>query len=1029
MKKNTLFLFSSWFMGVLFALFAISMAVATFIENDFGSIVAQKWVYGAKWFELILFLLVVNLIGQIFEKQLFNRKKLTILLFHLSFVLIIIGAGITRYFGFDGSMHIRQGSTQNICTSTEKYVHLTIKDESNKKVFENENRLDITSKSVDNYSKTVSLNNKDYSIKLVEFIPNAIETIADSKEGEPLIGIMINYGFMIRQSKILKQGDIQNINGVNVGFSSNDSIPIRLIFEKDSFYILSNEDLMVTNMMSQQKSIVKKGNKSLIKHMEVFNIKGKGLVIQKFSSSGEIKLVSHKINSNEQSRNVLKFEVKTGSLSKNVNLWIEDEMETSNESIQLEDKTLELSYGPRKIMLPFGIKLNKFILDRYPGSNSPSSYKSDVTLIDYVHKIEKPYSIYMNHILKYKGYRFYQSSYDKDERGTILSVNQDRVGMLVTYLGYILLFLFIILSIFNKNSLLRTITINAWNNSMKKVGITILAIFISSTALFGNDQKVVVDKRVADNFGKVLVQDQKGRTKPLFTLSNDIIRKVTKKNQFEDYSSMQVFLGFYSDFNSWKDVKLIKVSNGDLAKKLEISGDYAAFTDIVDLETNNYKLGKLVEEAYSKPDGSRNKLDKEVIKLDERINILYMIYTGEFFKIFPLNNKTSNWGSPYEAIKYAQSKEDSLYLKNIMNLIIESSQKASISRNYKEVDEFVNSISDYQRKFSTYPLPSKSKVNIEISYNKTKIFEKLFPYYATLGLILVITLIISIVSGRENKPKLIKYLNILLIVGFVFHTLGLALRWYISGHAPLSNGYESMVFISWATLLAGFIFSKKSNFSIPATAVLSSLTLLVAHLSFMDPEITNLVPVLKSYWLTLHVSVIISSYGFLGLGAILGLIVLILYSLSSPRNRERISKAVDELTVLNYSTLTIGLYLLTIGTFLGAIWANESWGRYWGWDPKETWSLITLIIYSIVIHSRMIKSLRSIFVFNILSLFAFSSVLMTYFGVNYYLSGLHSYASGDPIPVPSFVYITVIALILLSVFASIKYKKFETNDK
>ena len=216
----------------------------------------------------------------------------------------------------------------------------------------------------------------------------------------------------------------------------------------------------------------------------------------------------------------------------------------------------------------------------------------------------------------------------------------------------------------------------------------------------------------------------------------------------------------------------------------------------------------------------------------------------------------------------------------------------------------------------------------------------------------------------------------------------------------MSNGYESMIFISWVTLLAGFIFSRKSAFALSATAVLASMTLMVAHLSFMDPEITNLVPVLKSYWLTLHVSVITGSYGFLGLGAILGLIIMVLLLFSNAGNSERISATIDELTVINYKTLTLGLYFLTIGTFLGAVWANESWGRYWGWDPKETWSLITIIIYSIVIHSRNIPGMKDIFTFNLLSLFAFSSVLMTYFGVNYYLSGMHSYAAGDPVPVP-----------------------------
>jgi cytochrome c-type biogenesis protein CcsB len=234
-----------------------------------------------------------------------------------------------------------------------------------------------------------------------------------------------------------------------------------------------------------------------------------------------------------------------------------------------------------------------------------------------------------------------------------------------------------------------------------------------------------------------------------------------------------------------------------------------------------------------------------------------------------------------------------------------------------------------------------------------------------------------------------------------------------------------MIFISWVTLLAGLIFSRRSDFTLSATAVLASMTLMVAHLSFMDPEITNLVPVLKSYWLTLHVSVITGSYGFLGLGAILGLITMILLSLSGDRNRDRISGTIDELTVINFKSLTIGLYLLTIGTFLGAIWANESWGRYWGWDPKETWSLITIVIYTLVTHSRLIPGFKDIYSFNLLALIAFSSVLMTYFGVNYYLSGLHSYVGGDPVPVPGFVYVSVAVLAGLSVAAYMKYRKWE----
>ncbi|MFC2104868.1 c-type cytochrome biogenesis protein CcsB, partial [Bacteroidota bacterium] len=684
---------------------------------------------------------------------------------------------------------------------------------------------------------------------------------------------------------------------------------------------------------------------------------------------------------------------------------------------------IEISYNPLEIELPFSLKLEDFILDRYPGSSSPSSYKSNVVLIDEQNNINMPYSIYMNHILKYKGWRFFQSSYDRDERGTILSVNKDFAGMMITYAGYFTLFLFILLSMINKNSAFRTVTRNFFKSVAGKVA-TLLVLFITVSSLVNaQGQKFVVDKARANEFGKILVQDQKGRTEPLYTLSNDILRKVARETELDGYTPMQVFLGIYFDFQNWQYVPLIKVSNAEVKKMIGISSNFAAFTDIVDMQTNIYKLKQSVNAAYAKPAGARNKFDKEIIKVDERLNICYMIYTGEFMKIFPVKDQSLKWHAPHDAYKFVSDSEDSLYLRNIVDLFAQGIQKGKSSGDYTQPDEVLKSIITYQRNFAQYELPSQKKVNAEIFYYKSKIYDRLFPFYATVGLLLLFILLYGIIAQNRNLKTVINIFKGLIFIGFVFHTIGLAIRWYVSGHAPMSNGYESMIFISWVTVLAGFIFSKRSAFVLAATAVLGGFTLMVAHLSFMDPEITNLVPVLQSYWLTLHVSVITGSYGFLGLGAIIGIIVLILYSLTSEKNKSNILSTIEELTVINYKALTIGLYLLTIGTFLGAVWANESWGRYWGWDPKETWSLITIIVYSFVTHSRMINGLKGFFAFNVLALFGFSSVLMTYFGVNYYLSGLHSYAGGDPVPVPKFVYVSVFLLVSLSLFAYGKYRK------
>ncbi len=374
-----------------------------------------------------------------------------------------------------------------------------------------------------------------------------------------------------------------------------------------------------------------------------------------------------------------------------------------------------------------------------------------------------------------------------------------------------------------------------------------------------------------------------------------------------------------------------------------------------------------------------------------------------------MRDGTDQWGRSEDAIKHIADPGDSLFVVSVIPVWAQS--VTAVGSAGVRPEEYITALKNYQRKHTDYELPSESKIRAELLYYKANIFEKLFPFYATLGILMIISLITFIITGKSGGSIFMKILFGLAAAGFVFHTAGLGIRWYISGHSPMSNGYESMLFISWVTMLAGFIFSRKSLFTLAATSVLAGLTLLVAHMSFMDPEITNLVPVLKSYWLTLHVSVITGSYGFLGLGAILGLIVMIMMLFTNKKNQERISLTIDELTAINYKTVTLGLYFLTIGTFLGAIWANESWGRYWGWDPKETWSLITIIVYTLVTHSRMIPGLKNIYAFNLLSLFAFSSVLMTYFGVNYYLSGLHSYAGGDSVPVPVFVYIAVVVLV------------------
>lgn len=1013
--KHLRFLFSPAFMGVLFILFAVAMAVATFIENDYGSPAAYSMVYDTKWFEFILLLLAINLVGQLVIFKLFRRSRLPGALFHLAFIVMLAGAAITRYTGWEGSMHIREGAEQNVCISAEQYLGYSVTNDQGEVIASDDQEYSIANPG--KFSKTIDAGSREYELKLTRVVPNASMEMAESQGGEPMVSLFITDSGMNGETLLLREGEKKSSTGITVGFGSLEEADLLIKVDSGKMKAYSGSSMTEMSMMTKEERSIGAGEEVELKKMQILTVNGVRVITRSFSLSAIMEPVAVNPQEENTGMNAMVFDIVSGNESSRFYLWPGGMSASSSASAVMDGRTFTVTYGSRSVTLPFSIRLNDFNLERYPGSNSPSGYKSDVVLVDRAENVEKPFLIFMNNILKYKGYRFYQSSYDQDERGTILSVNHDIAGMLVTYAGYGLLFLFIIISLLNRNSVFHTVNSSYWNSNLRKVVSAFLLFVLAGSLSSLKAQHLVPDKKAADEFGKVLVQDQKGRTKPLYTLSSDILRKVTKGNRYEGLTPMQVFLGVHNDFIHWKDVPLIRIANSDLQKTLGISGNMAAFSDLVDMSANGrYKISADIERAYSKAPGQRNKFDKEIMKVDERVNIVYMIYNGGLLKMLPLRDGTTHWGSPEEAIKTAGTKEDSTYISGIASALAESADNAEAMSMVRE------SISSYQEKFSGYELPTSSKTKAEILYYRLNIFEKLFPFYASFGIIMLITLIFKVISGYSRTSLILKVAFWHLFAGFILHTFGLGLRWYVSGHSPMSNGYESMLFISWVTLLAGFIFNRRSPFALSATAVLGSMTLLVAHMSFMDPEITNLVPVLQSYWLTLHVSVITGSYGFLGLGAILGLITMILISLSSAGNRERISATVDELTVINYKALTLGLYLLTIGTFLGAIWANESWGRYWGWDPKETWSLITIIVYSIVIHSRIIPGMKDLYTFNLLALFAFSSVLMTYFGVNYYLSGLHSYAGGDAVPVPSFVYITVAILAILAFVAHSKYR-------
>ena len=1011
-KPSSFFLFSSWFMGGLFIILSLAMGVATFIEKDYGAETARQLVYETHWFEFIIALLAINLAGQIYRYRLYRLKKITIGLFHFAFLVIILGAALTRYTGEEGMMHIREGKKKNYYTSVDNYLFYQITNNNNEKLASGTQKLDVTPLHSDQLQKNIEIANTSIKLRLHQYIPNASPEIQDTRNGQPLIHFSVAKKNKQPQSQVLSPGKEIQIEDLTLSFRKNPSADIVFDFVDDHFTVHSRLDsIKEVSMASSASKDIPPSRLHKLRTGMLYNYNDWQIVIRRMYPSAVIAPRPLHPSTQQTGQAALVFQVSLKNTTRNLYLWKGNSLSDDTARTQIENYKISLNYGPKKQQLPFEIQLKEFILERYPGSNSPSSYRSEVQVIDEKQSKNFAFSIYMNHILKHQGYRFYQSSYDQDEQGTILSVNHDKYGIIVTYTGYAMMIVFILLSLINPSSRFRTISSNYWKKAKKPLATVLLfGIGLASSAA---EDFSAPPKKVSNNFGEILVQDNKGRTKPLHTLSHDILRKIHKNASFNGYSPMQVFLGYYFHFEEWKEAPVIQIPGDKLKKELGFTNKYVAFTDLVNLENNSYILAPYIDQAYSKPPNARSKLDKDVIKLDERLNICFMIYSGDFLKIMPLKDQPTKWGTPQEALLQTRSKEDSLYIKNIMALIHQGIR----DNNIPQTNSYINSIKNYQAKFSDYPLPNEVKIKAEILYYKLGIFEFLFPYLSLLGLVYMILLILKMLSDRKKLHTILKAIRILIFIGFLAQTAGLALRWYIAGHAPLSNGYESMLFVSWVTLLAGILFHRRSQLALAATGILAGFTLMVAHLSFMDPEITNLVPVLKSYWLTLHVSIITGSYGFLGMSAILGILIMAIYALMSEKVVGKFREHIKELTAINYKSLTIGLYMLTIGTFLGAIWANESWGRYWGWDPKETWSLITILIYSFVLHSRMIPGFQSRYAFNLLSIIAFASVLMTYFGVNYYLTGLHSYAGGEAISVPFLVYFSILVLTGLAIMA------------
>ena len=1207
MLKRILSIFSSMRLAsVLLLCFAFSIGYATFVERDFGTASANALIYRAWWFEYLLVFLSICLFLNIFKYKLYRKDKIPTFTFHIAFIVIIIGAGITRFIGFEGMMQIYEGETENTFMSDNVYLQTVVADTNEQVAVSIDKQLNLSgiTKRFDNtfllkhlFSNYFSIDNKSlkkrFSISYVDFLPNVAEKAVDSivsgvrmatssnteKQGTELSQADFSYSDILIDSSL-------KIKGIKFTVNNMQDSAVNFFVNNNLVQCVSSYDLSLINMMTRQQSgIYAAGTVFDIQPMTLISVNGFKFNLVEFLMMKTYESYSSSNNMNfrdnpYRKKDELVLMVKAGNKQKEIKLRGKKSDPPDFLEFELDGLFFKMAYGPKYYELPFSVRLDSAQTVYYPGSGNPESYKSHVSIFSRENNTLKKMfsdSIYMNNILNYKGYRFYQASIAEDDSWTGLSVNNDAIGTIVSYLGYAMMMLGMILIFFFRNTRFKFLTKQF--NKFKKTSLIICFSFLSVNSIASNNyldslSKYEIKKEFAKQFDQLLIQHD-GRIKPMSTYSLDIIRKLSRKTNLYKQDPSQIVLGIMSYPKQWAHIPLFKIKNqliiDDLNKletnkeiiseilndyKINVTSVYSLvqseitiyeivlksneeilkikqleesilasfsnknikilfFEDEVDKiifevtnkrdknkKTINYdfsalKLPKITNQKtidknekfhqnklvsflslnsiitreraaniFEKIEVERSKKEKEILRLYSGTNIFLSLATYNTFfpeqtgmsrilTIFPVKDQ-QKWsplmqldsisGMKEELSKILFAKKDSLLVHNRLSSYPDyiqamfkdfiKNEKINIFPLFNYHLKLCNDGGDcdialdlltyfkkYQRDKGDDLIPPKWKLDLEILYNKVDIFHQLFILYFFTGFLSLILVIIQMFYNQRWLSNTIKLLKFLIFSALFLHTLGLASRWVISNHAPWTNGYEAMIYTVWATMLAGVIFSKRSSLTLATTTLVSSLLLLFAFISSLDPTITNVVPVLNSYWLMIHVSIIVASYGFLIMGGFLGLLCLFLI-IFNKKNREIINHKITELTIINEKSLTIGLFMLSIGTFLGGIWANESWGRYWGWDAKETWALVSILVYAIILHFRFIPGLKSKFVFNFASIIAVFSVLMTYFGVNYLLSGLHSYAAADEkVTIPSYIYLTFISILVIGLIAGFKNKR------
>ncbi|WP_460218546.1 cytochrome c biogenesis protein [Psychroserpens sp. MEBiC05023] len=1079
-KKLANILFSTRLTGILFIVYAIAMIVGTFMDagqDTSPTPYSRHYIYNAWWFELIMILFMINFIGNIFRYRLLRKEKWATLILHLAFIFILLGAGITRYIGFEGWMPIREGATENTYLTRDIYLtsfidgDLVVDGQQQRRVVQE--RVDFSERLDNDFMVETEYNGIPVTLEVKKFVQDAELDIIPGDEGERYLKL-VEAGDEASHSHFIKDGDDELIHNVVFTLNNPKKGAVNFTTKDNQIFIETPFEGDYMTMATQATGKVYKDSIQPLVLRSRYQMANMAFVFPKPVMQGQFGVVkkSELLRSREDG---LVVDVTANGETKTVNLLGGQYVNGRFEQVNVGGLDIAVKYGSIVKELPFSIKLNDFIAERYPGTTDNfSAFASEVTVIK-PNEAPYDYRIFMNNILDEGGYRFFQSSFFPDEQGTKLSVNHDRWGTWVTYFGYMLLYFGLMAILFSKGT--RFADLKRMLKKVEDKKAKIMSMVLLCCGLLGFSQehtendghnhnaveqqehfegdghdhtakvaferptKAEIDsviraninpKEHSDKFGELVIQDYSGRMMPANTFASEVLRKLSKRDHYEEFDANQVLMSMQESPLFWYNVPVIYLAKrkaDSIRKIIGVGTDvkHVAITDFLTDDGRN-KLGPYLQEAYSTE--TPNAYQTQLREAYDRMSLLFNTLDGRSMKIFPVPNDEGNtWISPVEYREDYRTKiKDTLYgkfIENSLGYYLGELYKARQSGDFSTANRLLEGFKKNQQQEGSEVMLSDDKIKAEILYNKYDIFKNIYLFYMFFGVALFISLIVQIFNAKSKLVNvLVKTFGIAIILCFAIHTGGLIARWYISGHAPWSDAYESMIYVAWATMFFGLAFGRQSRLTMAATAFVTSMLLLVAHLNWMDPAISNLQPVLDSYWLMIHVAVIVASYGPFTLGMMLGLTVLFLMIFTTKENKVKMDLNIKELTIINEMALTVGLVMLTIGNFLGGMWANESWGRYWGWDPKETWALISIMAYAFIIHMRLIPGMRGRFGFNLMSIIGLGFIMFTYFGVNFYLAGLHSYQSGQQILSYKVIAIVLVVLALIAVMAYRKYAKY-----